>query len=111
MARTAAPAEQQALTTISLAFASLAATQTPGAAVVTLPLAVLAHYGVLAAAALLLRLDLPQLLAGHHRQLRATAAAMLLAAAHALRAATTAVLWALTASAHAIAPSHRTSTT
>jgi hypothetical protein len=104
MARTAAPPEQQALTTISLALAGLAATQTPGAAVTTLLAAVLAHYAVLAVAALALRLRLPHLLAGHHNQLRATAAALLLGAAHALRATTTAILWALTTTAHAIAP-------
>ncbi|MFD0405595.1 hypothetical protein [Kitasatospora sp. NPDC127116] len=104
MARTAAPAEQQALTTTSLALAGLAATQTPGAAVTTLLAAVLTQYAVLALAAALLRLNLPHLLAGHHNQLRVTAAALLLGAAHGLRAATTAVLWALTSTAHAIAP-------
>ncbi|MEV8324531.1 hypothetical protein [Kitasatospora sp. NPDC056731] len=106
MARTAAPAEQQALSTISIALAGLTATQTPGAAVTTLLIAVLAHYAVLALAALGLRLELPGLLAGHHRQLRATAAAILLTAALTLRATTTAVLWALTQAAHAIAPNH-----
>jgi hypothetical protein len=104
MARTAAPAEQQALTSISLALAGLAATQTPGAAVTTLLLASVAHYAVLAVAAVALRLNLPHLLDGHHKQLRATAAALLLGAAHATRMAATAILWALTTTAHAIDP-------
>ncbi|MEU8920321.1 hypothetical protein AB0D10_05195 [Kitasatospora sp. NPDC048545] len=107
MARTAAPAEQHALTTISLALAGLAATQTPGAAVTTLLLAAVAHYAILALAAAALRLNLPHLLDGHHRQLRATTALMLLGAAHGLRVVATAILWALTTTAHAITPTNR----
>ncbi|MEV7770560.1 hypothetical protein [Kitasatospora sp. NPDC086791] len=104
MARTAAPAEQHALTTVSLALAGLAATQTPGTAVTTILLAAVAHYAILALAAVALRLNLPALLDGHHRQLRGTAAALLLGAAHATRMAATAILWALTTTAHAITP-------
>ncbi|MGW2371683.1 hypothetical protein [Kitasatospora sp. NPDC001683] len=104
MARTAAPSEQQALTTISVALALLTANLTPGAAVTTLLTAVLTQYAVLALAAAALRLRLPDLLAGHHRQLRATAAALLLTAALALRVTTTAILWALTQTAHQVAP-------
>ncbi|MFG3051883.1 hypothetical protein ACGFZP_13160 [Kitasatospora sp. NPDC048239] len=110
MARTAAPAEQQALTTTALALAVLAATLLPAPALAAVTTAILAQYAVLALAGTALRLDLPQLIAGHHHTLRAIAAGSLLTLAATLRALATAALWVLTTSAHHIAPNHSPTT-
>jgi hypothetical protein len=105
MARTASAAEQQALTTTSLALAGLTTQLVPGTITAALA-AVVAHYLLLCGAAAALRLHIPALLAGHHSTIRAITAGTLLTLAAALRALTAAALWALTTSAHHIAPTN-----
>ncbi|MGW6912570.1 hypothetical protein ACWGB8_01910 [Kitasatospora sp. NPDC054939] len=103
MARHATPAEQQALSVSSLALAALTAQLVPGILTAVLA-AVLAHYLILYTAALTLRLDPAQLLAGHHDTLRAITAGTLLTIAAALHAITTLTTHALTTTARHITP-------
>lgn len=104
MARTAHQAEQQALTTTALALAVLATALLPTPAPVALVAGVLVQYAALALAGGALRLDLPQLLAGHHQTLRAITAGTLLTLAAALHTLTTITTQALATTAHRIAP-------
>ena len=105
MTRTAAPAEQQALTTTAVALSGLTTQLVPGTLAIVLA-AITTQYTILAGAALLLRLNLPALLAGHHHTLRAITAGTLLTAAALIHTIATLTTQAITSSAHHIAPTH-----